>query len=171
VELGPVAGTLQDALRHHLTGTSPDPHAVAEYVQNAFEHEKFIRAVRAELLGQRYPVRSARFLMLRQHGLLTAKGWKGVYKLAQAVALPGLPSLDSAATQVGVDPRTLRTYCHRILDMDWRHVRKGFGWKWVVERAMQRFSVGGERDDRTPCAVPTREWERKRFPWEARTSW
>ena len=162
IELEGEASSSQELLRTYFAGSAPDPDTVAAYVQGSLPNERFLRALVAEIHRHSYPARAARFEMFRKHGLLTAKGWKAVYTLTQAVSLPDRPNLDSAALQLGIDPRTLRTYSHKILDMEWRHVRNGFGWKWVVERAMQRFEVGGERKELTPCAVPVRE--RFRFP-------
>jgi len=165
IELEGSSAPIPDRWRRCLAGASPDAETVAEYVRGTLPNDKFLRALVAEIHKREYPVRTARFEMFRNHGLLTAKGWKAVFVLTQAVSLPGLPNLESAAVQLGIDPRTLRTYCHKILDMEWRHVRTGFGWKWVVERAIQRFEVGGARKESTPCAMPVRERFRLPAGW------
>jgi hypothetical protein len=138
------------ALRRALTSqVAPEPKAIADYVLRLRPDPRLHTAIIAECLGHDRPSRSARHSTFRQHYRLTAKHWQGLYLLTQAVSLPGRPDTPDAAAQLGIDTRTLKTWCETLLQADWRRVREGFGWRWIVDQVLRRRKIG-ERDATFP---------------------
>ena len=135
---GPETGW-ERQLRHELTSWGPPDHKeVVAYVTAACPHPTFERALLAELRGAARPGRSARHAAFRSRGPLTASGWMTLYTLTRFLSLP--PSarrLIDASMMLGVDQRTLTSYAKKLLGLEPNDARKGFGWKWGVERALR----------------------------------
>jgi hypothetical protein len=100
-----------------------------------------------------------RTLARRVHelGPLAVRDWRGLTRLARLVAslAPGRrPSLEGAALEAGIDPRTLRRWLRLTTDRCWTQCVERVGWEWVLESALRRmgyFRVRLER--REPTAV------------------
>lgn len=128
----------ESELRRELSETGPpERREVVTYINAAVQDPTFHRALQAELLGDSSPKRSARHAAFASRGPLTATGWMGLYTVARSLSLPRRLTLGDAATRLGVDRRTLQTHCREELDLGWHAARKGFGWKWAVERALR----------------------------------
>lgn len=131
-----------DALRSALTSeVAPEPKAIADYVYSVRPNPRLHSAIIAECLGHDRPSRSARHATFRQHYRLTGKHWQGLYLLTQAICLPGRPDAPNAAAQLGIDTRTLKQWCETLLSSDWKSVRNGFGWRWIVDQVVTRRAI------------------------------
>jgi hypothetical protein len=130
------------ALRRALTSqVAPEPREIAEYVLRLRPDPRLHTAIIAECFGHERPSRSARHSTFRRHYNLTGKHWQGLYLLTKAICLPERPDAPDAAARLGLDTRTLKTWCETLLGTDWRQVRDGFGWKWIVDSVLVRRTV------------------------------
>ena len=132
----------------------PEPKEVAAYVTAVYPNPTFARALLAEFRSFDSPGRSARHSAFKRRGPLTATGWMGLYTITRALSLPGPLNLSDAAARLGIDPRTLRDHFHRVLQLDWRDARQGFGWKWAVERTLRLHGYVEDGSD-LPLAFQT----------------
>lgn len=134
---GPVA-SWESGLRQSLSASGPpEPKEVVAYISAACPNPTFGRALLTELQGYSRPARSSRHTAFTRHGTLTAKGWMGLYTVIRFLCLPGVLPLGDAAMRLGIGLPTLQGRCRRTLALDCRDARKGFGWKWAVERALR----------------------------------
>lgn len=81
-------------------------------------------------------------------GPLAVRDWRGLARLAQIVAslAPGRrPSLEGAALNARIDPRTLRRWLNLATEPCWLQCASRVGWEWVFESALRRLGYCRER--------------------------
>lgn len=128
----------EKTLRRELAASGPpDAMQLVSYIRRACPDPTFGRALLAELRGEVNPRRSARHSAFCNQGPLAASGWKALVTICRALSLPGYRHLSDAAAHFGIDPRSLRRKFHRVLGVDYRDARHGFGWKWAVEHTLR----------------------------------
>lgn len=121
----------------------PSGGRLAEYVMRRTGRTEF-RAELAMLLARgtgpslvkSLPVRTLRG-RLRRFGRLTGHGWKTVGTLCRLGAIVSDDPVEFLAWRAGVEPRTLRTWTRRFLDVTLQEFRKRVGWEWVLEGALR----------------------------------
>ena len=75
-------------------------------------------------------------------GPLEVRDWRGLARLAQIHTVAGpleRASLEVAAYDAGVDPRTLRRWLRLATEMSWPEATERPGWEWLVEMTLRRF--------------------------------
>lgn len=97
-------------------------------------------------------VQPPRTLTRRIHelGPFEVRDWRGLARLAQLLAARGhwpAVSLESAALESGIDPRTLRRWLRLATDLSWPEATRRPGWEWAVESALR---AGGYMERETP---------------------
>jgi hypothetical protein len=84
---------------------------------------------------------------VRALGAFEVREWRGLARLGRCLAAAGrrpLTSLEAAAWETGVDPRTLRRWIAHFTGLDWGEFRTRGGWEWVVEMALRRAGYLGD---------------------------
>ena len=84
-------------------------------------------------------------------GPLEVRDWRGLARLAQLVARlspEGGPSLEGAALEAEVDPRTLRRWLRLATDLCWHQCAGLVGWEWVLESALREYGYLERREMR-----------------------
>jgi hypothetical protein len=80
-------------------------------------------------------------------GPLEVRDWRGLARLAQIHTTAGpleRASLEVAAYDAQIDPRTLRRWLRLATDMSWPEVTDRPGWEWLFEMALRRYGyIGG----------------------------
>jgi hypothetical protein len=93
-------------------------------------------------------------------GPLEVRDWRGLARLAQlAGGLPceNPPSLECAALNAGIDPRTVRRWLRLATDLCWQQCAHLAGWEWVLESALRRFGYVERRELRRVSGAAQRE--------------
>ncbi len=84
-------------------------------------------------------------------GPLEVRDWRGLARLAQIHTTAGpleRASLEIAAYDAGIDPRTLRRWLRLATDMSWSEATERPGWEWLVEMTLRRFGYLESRRER-----------------------
>jgi hypothetical protein len=79
---------------------------------------------------------------VRALGPLEVRDWRGLTRLARIVTTalpPDHTSLEAAAFNAGVDPRSLRRWLRLATELSWPEVLARAGWEWILEMALRRF--------------------------------
>jgi len=139
---------------HLAEDGAPEPREIVQYISTACPSPAFARALLAEMIGDQRSARSTRHAAFRRHGPLTAVDWRGLNTVIRSLVLSCPDRVGDAAMMLDIDPRTLQSHCHRLLDLDWRDARQGFGWKWAVERTL-RLHGYVSNDPPVPLAFST----------------
>jgi hypothetical protein len=83
-------------------------------------------------------------------GPLEVRDWRGLARLAQILTTAGpleRASLEVAAYDARIDPRTLRRWLRLATDLSWSETTNRPGWEWLVEMTLRRFGyVEAERE-------------------------
>lgn len=148
----PLPRRAADAVRRR---PPPPPTAIAQWVELRLH-----RPGTASTLGACFgdggdDLRPPRTLTRRVCALgpLEVRDWRGLARLAHIHTTAGpleRASLEVAAYDAEVDPRTLRRWLRLATDMSWSEATERPGWEWLVEMALRRFSyLAVERELRT----------------------
>lgn len=79
-------------------------------------------------------------------------------KLLHSADSRSAPSLEAAALEVGMAPRTLSGWCAKYLRCSWPEARSRLGWEWMVETMLSQISA-------PPIAtLPTRGASLRKLP-------
>jgi hypothetical protein len=144
---------LRKALRRR---SLPSSSMIAEYVRRRTDRSDVSASLEACLASglKRQSIspishRSTLGRHLRDFGPLKPRDWVAVAHIIQTLWLGsfhGAHTVDGAAFQVGIDPRTLRARLLRYCGCDYTQSRVRLGWEWIVEAALRRFGyVRGSR--------------------------
>ncbi|HWA17072.1 MAG TPA: hypothetical protein VG817_11595 [Gemmatimonadales bacterium] len=83
-------------------------------------------------------------------GPLEVRDWRGLARLAQIHTTAGpleRASLEVAAYDARIDPRTLRRWLRLATDLSWSDTTRRPGWEWLVEMTLRRYGyVEAERE-------------------------
>jgi hypothetical protein len=82
-------------------------------------------------------------------GPLQVRDWRGLARLAQVFACRSArasQSLEGAAYEAGVDPRTLRRWLRVATELSWAEAGSRVGWEWILESALRRFGFVEHRE-------------------------
>ena len=83
-------------------------------------------------------------------GPLEVRDWRGLARLAQIHTTAGpleRASLEVAAYDAHIDPRTLRRWLRLATDLSWNETTARPGWEWLVEMTLRRYGyVETERE-------------------------
>lgn len=138
IELSCVEDNCQRRLSAHFAEEgAPEPREIVDYIHRACPSPTFARDLLAQIGGDSRSARSTRHATFRRHGKLTAVDWMGLSTVIRSLVLSCPDKVGDAAMILDIDPRTLQSHCHRLLELDWRDARQGFGWKWAVERTLR----------------------------------
>jgi hypothetical protein len=131
----------------------PLPHAttIAQWVGSRV-HQPGAASVLAACFGEAGDaVRPPRTLTRRVQALgpLEVRDWRGLARLAQLLAAQsatGARTLETAAHEAMVDPRTLRRWLRLATDLPWREALALTGWEWALESALRRYGYLDRRE-------------------------
>jgi hypothetical protein len=87
-------------------------------------------------------------------GRLTVRDWRGLARLAQAVASRHgsmRRPLETLAYETGIDPRTARRWLRLATDLPWSRALDLAGWEWLLESALRRNGYIEERRGGRPA--------------------
>jgi hypothetical protein len=79
---------------------------------------------------------------VRELGPLEVRDWRGLARIAQILAARSFRaggSLETAAFEAEVDPRTLRRWLQLVTNRSWVEASGMVGWEWVLETALRRW--------------------------------
>ena len=82
-------------------------------------------------------------------GPLEVRDWRGLARLAQVFACRSArvsQSLEGAAYEAGVDPRTLRRWLRLATELSWAEAGTRVGWEWILESALRRCGFVAHRE-------------------------
>jgi hypothetical protein len=123
---------------------TPPPGLVADYVSRRIGRAEGGNAVLGCLSGPadetihgQMPSRSALWRHLKRFGCWTARDWRALYRLVELLARSA-PNTDQRAWVHGVDPRTARAWCRRLLGVPLSQAATIPGWEWMAETALRR---------------------------------
>jgi hypothetical protein len=141
----PLARRAIEAVRRRPT---PSPTSIALWVERRLGRPGTASTLGACFGDDGDELRPPRTLTRRVCALgpLEVRDWRGLARLAQIHATAGLlerASLEVAAYDAQIDPRTLRRWLRLSTDMSWPEMTERPGWEWVFEMALRRYGYIG----------------------------
>lgn len=145
----------------------PRSGALARYVARRTGRDDLTDLLRVALSNQqpivehRTPSRSTFSRRLSEFGELTQRDWRTAARLIQVLHRlphPGA-TVEQAAWAGGLDPRTLRDSCSRLLDMSVPRAIELPGWEWKLEAVLRRFGYVSSEPSETRRRRPSDEFQ------------